>query len=90
MFTRGHGPETLVSAGWIAHALIVPHQRLLTLLPCMCVWLCCPAGLDLIWRIYLGSQEEGVAHAIGDLLLNLYHCRFTPENCHVFRNALVK
>lgn len=66
---------------------------------CCCVarlWhsnMCCvcrPAGLDLIWRIYLGTEDQAVATYTSNLLLTLYHCQHMYEGCHVFRNALVK
>jgi hypothetical protein len=50
------------------------------------------AGLDLIWRIYLGSADDNVADLLKRNLLTLYHgnnIHVTKETPHI-RSALVE
>jgi hypothetical protein len=51
----------------------------------------CVSGLDLVWRIYMGSPEERVADLLRERLLTMYYCGrgYPTKNCHVYRNALV-
>jgi hypothetical protein len=53
------------------------------------VWYLCCAALDLIWRIYLSSQDTNVAELLWDKLLDM-HCSVLLDPDTPWRKMLVE